>query len=174
MGNILDNDVLWQKCVEFHGHECRGLAIGYKAGVLAMKKMNLDRASDEELVCIAENDSCSIDGIQVMTGCTCGKGNLILHLKGKQAFSFYKRGTGISARFVFKGHKGDLAEMLSTDPEELFEIKATNEEIPEEARIFKSYDCDVCKESTAEYFLRMQDGKKVCPDCFNKYDRFEK
>ena len=25
------NKELWEKCVEFHGHECPGLAIGYKA-----------------------------------------------------------------------------------------------------------------------------------------------
>ena len=26
---------LWKKCVEFHGHECPGLAMGYRAAVEA-------------------------------------------------------------------------------------------------------------------------------------------
>ena len=26
---------LWKKCVEFHGHECPGLAIGYRAAMAA-------------------------------------------------------------------------------------------------------------------------------------------
>ena len=26
-----ENKALWKKCVEFHGHECGGLTIGYKA-----------------------------------------------------------------------------------------------------------------------------------------------
>ena len=30
-----ENKVLWKKCVEFHGHECGGLTIGYKAALYA-------------------------------------------------------------------------------------------------------------------------------------------
>jgi len=36
-----------------------------------------DRSKDEELVAIVENISCAFDAIQVINGCTCGKGNLV-------------------------------------------------------------------------------------------------
>ena len=85
----------WEDCAQFHGHKCPGLAIGYRAAVLAMEKLGLSEGSqDEELVCISENDACGVDAIQVITGCTAGKGNLIFHMTGKEAYSFYCRKSG--------------------------------------------------------------------------------
>ena len=88
---------LWEKCAAFHGHECGGLTIGYKAALYAIKLLELDAekagkgcfSTDEELVCICENDACGVDAIQVILGCSIGKGNLLFHITGKQAFSFY-------------------------------------------------------------------------------------
>ncbi len=37
---------------------------------------------------------CGVDAIQVLTGCTYGKGNLIHRDLGKMAFSFYRRTDG--------------------------------------------------------------------------------
>ena len=34
-------------------------------------------AEDEEIVCVTENDACGVDAVQVLTGCTLGKGHLI-------------------------------------------------------------------------------------------------
>ena len=67
----------WQKAVEFHGHACPGLAIGFKAVEAVKEKMGVTFSSDEELVCVTENDACGVDAIQVLTGCSLGKGNLI-------------------------------------------------------------------------------------------------
>jgi formylmethanofuran dehydrogenase subunit E len=61
--------------IRFHGHMCPGLAIGYRAAKIAMERLGSWRAEDEELVAIVENDSCSVDAIQWITGCTFGKGN---------------------------------------------------------------------------------------------------
>lgn len=60
------------------------------------------RAEDEEVVCICENDACGVDAIQVMLGCTAGKGNLLFHLTGKQAFNIYERKSGRSVRLVLR------------------------------------------------------------------------
>ena len=56
----------WQDCAAFHGHECGGLTIGYKASLYAIELLDLDFSADEQVVCIAENDACGIDAIQVM------------------------------------------------------------------------------------------------------------
>ena len=82
---------------EFHGHTCPGLAIGYRVSELALKKMG-KRDVDEELLAIVENDSCAVDAVQVMTGCTFGKGNLTFHDYGKQVYTFIKRATGDTLR----------------------------------------------------------------------------
>lgn len=85
----MDNDrKLWEKCVAFHGHECGGLTIGYKAALYAAELLELSFSEDEKVVCISENDACGVDAIQVILGCSVGKGNLLFHIRGKQAFSF--------------------------------------------------------------------------------------
>ncbi len=61
--------------------------------------MEMDGMSeDEELVAIVENDSCAVDAIQVVTGCTFGKGNLIYRDYGKQAYTFLRRPLGEAIR----------------------------------------------------------------------------
>ena len=54
----------WADCAEFHGHECGGLTIGYKAALYAIKLLNIGCAEDEEVVCISENDACGVDAIE--------------------------------------------------------------------------------------------------------------
>ena len=83
----------WEKCVAFHGHSCGGLMIGYKAALYAMDLLDISFADNEQVVCISENDACGVDAIQVLLGCSIGKGNLLFHMTGKQAFSFYDRAT---------------------------------------------------------------------------------
>ena len=53
---------LYRKCVDFHGHSCGGLLVGFRAAICAMERFGIDgRAQDDELVCVAENDACGID-----------------------------------------------------------------------------------------------------------------
>ena len=96
----------WKDCVAFHGHECGGLTIGYKASLYAIELLGLEFSDDEQVVCITENDACGVDAIQVMLGCSIGKGNLLFHMRGKQAFSFYNRKNGKSVRLVLKPKAG--------------------------------------------------------------------
>jgi formylmethanofuran dehydrogenase subunit E len=82
---------------EFHGHVCPGLAIGYRVAQAALSEFGL-RSEDEELVAVVENDSCAVDAVQVLTGCTFGKGNLIFRDYGKQVYTFIRRPSGDSLR----------------------------------------------------------------------------
>jgi formylmethanofuran dehydrogenase subunit E len=93
----------WEKVIEFHGHSCPGVAIGFHAARAALHKLQAIRASDEELVAIVENDSCGVDAIQVLTGCTFGKGNLIFKDLGKQVYTFACRNSGRAVRVAVKG-----------------------------------------------------------------------
>lgn len=102
----------YRACADFHGHTCMGLTIGYLAAKLALDILQVARAEDEELIVIVENDACCCDAIQVLTGCTFGKGNFFFEDKGKMAFTFGRRDTGESIRLVFKN------EVLSIPDEE--------------------------------------------------------
>ena len=43
----------WETCVQFHGHACGGLTIGYKAACYAAELLELSFSGDEQVVCIA-------------------------------------------------------------------------------------------------------------------------
>lgn len=91
------------KCCEaFHGHVCGGLAIGFMAAKVGLDWLRERRALDEELVAIVETDACCVDAIQVLTGCTFGKGNLIHKDYGKMAFTFFNRRSGQGVRLAMR------------------------------------------------------------------------
>lgn len=169
----------WEKCVAFHGHACGGLTIGYKAACYAAELLELDFSGDEQLVCIAENDACGVDAIQALLGCSVGKGNLLFHMRGKQAFSFYNRKTGKSVRLVLREKPRDMTREETFDyyhscaDHEMFEVKEATLRLPEHARIFDSYVCDCCGETTGANWIRLSGGKTLCLDCYETYDRFD-
>lgn len=97
-----DKQDLFQKCVEFHGHLCPGLAFGFQAAMAGMNFISETRAQDEEIVAIVETDACGTDAIQVITGCTFSKGNFIFKDYGKTAFTFVSRNSGKGVRIAKK------------------------------------------------------------------------
>ena len=168
----------WERCVSFHGHSCGGLMIGYKAALYAMELLRISFSDNEEVACISENDACGVDAIQVMLGCSVGKGNLLFHMTGKQAFSFYNRKTGESVRLILKprpaglkkgGSLGYYKDCMLSD---MFDKMDTRIELPETARSFVSYACDCCGEITGSNWIRLEGEKKLCLDCYRSYDRF--
>ena len=94
----MDDAPSYEEVSVFHGHKCPGLAIGYRVALAARELLRAGRAPDEELVTVAENDSCAIDAIQVILGCTAGKGNLIVRDHGKQVYTIHNRATGDGVR----------------------------------------------------------------------------
>lgn len=175
---MVNKEKLWERAADFHGHVCGGLTIGYKASLYAADLLNLNFSNDEEIVCIAENDACGCDAIQSVLGCSVGKGNLLFHMRGKQAFSFYNRKTGKSVRLVLKDKPEGMTKAESfeyyrgCEPEEMFDVKETTIKLPTQAKLFDSYKCECCGEVTGANWIRIQNGKKVCLDCYDHYDRF--
>ena len=188
-------DEEFNKVVEFHGHVCPGLAIGYR--VAKYIKGHCDKSEDEELVAIVENNSCSVDAIQQMLSCTFGKGNLIFKDYGKQVFTLYCRGDSKALRIYFKGEMpkrlGELQEkrsknqltsaeqkeleglresyiqyILNASDVELLSIRSVDLPEPEKARIYPTLTCEECKENFMEIKGRTACGKVICMDCFEK------
>lgn len=179
----MEMDEDFKKAVEFHGHICPGIAIGYR--VAKYIKEHYPRAEDEELVAIVENNSCSVDAIQSLLGCTFGKGNLIFKDHGKQVFTFYSRNDGKAIRVYFKNsprrpspdvgreemekmRKEMLEMVLSAKDEDILDIKEVEIPAPLKARIYPSLVCQNCN----EYFMEIRGhtvlGKIVCEECFQK------
>ena len=123
----------FETCVAFHGHICPGLAIGFQAARALMKRLGVERAGDEELLSIVETDACGADAIQVMTGCTFGKGNFMFRDYGKHAFTLASRKRGKAVRVCLRTHA------LEADPEHLclLEKVQNGEASPEEVARFR-------------------------------------
>ncbi len=124
----------FQEVVKFHGHACPGLAFGFRVTRLALRELGIDRAADEELVAVVENNSCAVDAIQAMAGCTFGKGNLIFNDYGKQVYTFIKRSTGEAVRLAVNWQPSPE----STEVAEAWEKFMAGERAPEVMRLVKA------------------------------------
>ncbi|MDD2604996.1 MAG: FmdE family protein [Desulfobacteraceae bacterium] len=103
----------FKRCLEFHGHLCPGVSIGYRAARAAMEHLAARRAEDEEVVAVVETDACSADAVQVLTGCTFGKGNLIYRDHGKMVLTLLSRKTGEGVRVAMR------PDAFAPDPEHM-------------------------------------------------------
>ena len=77
-------DETLKKIEQFHGHIGPYAIIGYKMGKIANTKLGSDPFSKKVVVWTGTTPplSCIIDGIQMSSGCTLGKGNISVHHDG--------------------------------------------------------------------------------------------
>ena len=185
---------------KFQGHKCPAMVVGLKAGAAALNKLGVKRAKDRELILLVDVGKNhwavdSVDGLQVITGCTTGKGNLILTDKGKLSFilidtkqkqavrvtprpdvilSFRKteffnqfRKRGCPASEIPDELVDPMIEyIMNTTDEELLKISDIFEfEYTEEPRSFNSFVCEECDEIVIEEYGRIKGDKMVCIDC---------
>jgi len=195
MHEPFDEDL--RDAIQFHGHLCPGLALGYRVAKAALRELDAERPHDEELVAIVENDSCAADAVQYITGCTFGKGNFLFRDYGKHVYTFYNRRTGKGVRISedFRGFENDArygelkkrqeagenvgqdlqrfkqekaAAILKADDREFLKIEKATEPPPPEARIRASVRCAECGERFMESRGRVKRGRIVCMPCFER------
>jgi len=173
----MSNDLSLDETVRFHGHLCPGLAIGFRAAKLGLERLGAQRSEDEELVAIVENDSCSVDAVQWLTGCTFGKGNFFFKNHGKQVFTFALRSSGRAVRIALKrrdlrqgeppldDRKARTRWLLGAPVEQLFDVRETELSIPAEAVIRKSVVCDRCGEEAMPCRTKNDGSRTLCIPC---------
>jgi formylmethanofuran dehydrogenase subunit E len=164
---------------------CPGLAIGYRATMAALDQLGIDRSSDEELIAIVENDSCSVDAVQHIAGATFGKGNLFFRDWGKQVFTLARRDSNQAVRVALKLGALEQADgaapakqlsdadarqqkidlILNAPLDELFDMRETVIELPPRAEIRRSLACDACGEPVMETRLVDRQNRRLCHDC---------
>lgn len=188
---------------QFHGHKCPAMPMGLRVGAAAMNKLGVERAKDGQLLAILElgDDHCATcfaDGIQVITGCTFGKGNIKKIHYGKWGMTLVDTKTGRAVRVSSKAEamlankkaefftkyrqKGIPASEVPDSVVEPLVVGAMNApddkilnigeifhyEIPKKKDSFSSFVCDLCGEMVVEGYGRPLGDKKVCQDCYNK------
>ena len=168
---MLDKNLL-EIAFYFHGHKCPAMPLGLRAGLLALRKLRVERASDKELFCFLETGPahatmCFGDGVQFATGCTYGKGNIeklnysknaftLIDIRRKKAIrvalnpEFQKK--GLASRFVQMRKEGVEPEDIPSEVvmpliEKIMET--SDEELFKISKIF-NYDFEP-KKSTFEW-----------------------
>jgi formylmethanofuran dehydrogenase subunit E len=161
--------------VAFHGHLCPGLAIGYRMTVEALALLKESRAEDEEIVALVENDACDVDAVQVVSGCTFGKGNLIFRDHGKSVYTFLSRRTGEGIRVAWhagaapdavgQDRRKTVAWILQAPAEAMLELRSVHVDLPERARMYASVVCDACGEQVMRPRTEERAGRTLCLPC---------
>jgi formylmethanofuran dehydrogenase subunit E len=98
---VLVSDELLKRVIEFHGHLGPFLVLGLKAGLVANSLLGKDCFKTTAIVTtdISPPSSCLVDGVQFVTGCTMGKGNIKLRRsKNSPTILFLKEGKKIQLR----------------------------------------------------------------------------
>ena len=185
---------------KFQGHKCVSMAVGLRVGAAALNKLKVERARDCELLLLVDAGENHwaldyVDGLQVISGCTSGKGNLVLTYKGKlstllidvekkkavrispraevvlsfrrtEFFKDYRR-KGIPASKVPSKVIDPLVEFIMGLPEErLMHIsELLDYEYSETPRSFNSFVCEECNEVVIEEYGRIKGDRMVCIDC---------
>ena len=197
------NDERYKIGLALHGHKCPAMPLGLRAGEVAMQVLDVPHASDGGLTALVEIDqnhcsTCFADGIQVVTGCTFGKGNIRALGYGKFALTLIDNKTKRSVRVVatkeamrrsqesafIKERKNGVApskidpslvdplidQVLSDTVNNLFIIGPVQQiNIPPmQPHAFDTFICTACGEVTVERYARIKKGKLVCIPCSEK------
>lgn len=135
-GQRLDTELMdvLDKAAEFHGHLGPFLAIGVRMGLLAKRTLRSDGFRDLNVIVNTGDNpplSCVVDGIQVATGCTLGKGNIAVRNLGKILAVFRSRRQAMRVKMkmdVFESIKEGLSD---GDPEKMEETARKVSSMPD-------------------------------------------
>lgn len=123
-----DLEGLLRKTGELHGHFCPYLALGVRAGCIALKALGVETTTGmEKVVAIVETNNCFSDGVQMVTGCTFGNNALIYRDLGKTAVTVARR-DGTAVRIALKAKWEDTFDTRCPEAHALFEKIVVNRE----------------------------------------------
>ena len=159
---ILDSED-FKRCQAFHGHVCPGLSIGYRAAKAGMSWLAEKRSEDEEIVAIVETDACSADAVQVLTGCTFGKGNFIFRDYGKMALTLLSRNTGRGVRVCLKPGAFKPNEEHSGLIEKIMKGETTEDESARFQALHFQKTCEVLEAPIDQLFVITEAASEIPP-----------
>jgi formylmethanofuran dehydrogenase subunit E len=129
-----DLEGLLRKAGELHGHFCTHVALGVRAGYLALTALGIEQnLGMEEVIAIVETNNCFSDGIQVVTGCTLANNALIYRDLGKTAVTLALR-DGTAVRVAVRAEYTDRLNDRYPEAAALFDkiVRDRQEPTPQE------------------------------------------
>lgn len=105
---------LFEQAAKLRGHMCVGIPLGVRMGLLGLELLDMvDKNKRENLMVAVETNNCSVDGIQVATGCSAGGRRLKMFDYGRSAAVFYDglsgKGFRVFTRPNFQAQATELA-----------------------------------------------------------------
>jgi len=139
-GRNMDTELkdIIDKAAEFHGHLGPFLAIGVRMGLLAKRTLKSNGFGDLSVTVNTGNKpplSCVVDGIQVATGCTLGKGNIAVTNLSEVSAVFHTKRRTIRVKMKTEVFQSLKAELLDGGPEKMEETARKISSIPD-AKLF--------------------------------------
>jgi formylmethanofuran dehydrogenase subunit E len=197
---MIDARTFFDAGLQLHGHKCPAMPLGLRAGAAAMNRLGVERSQDKQLLALVElgDDHCAHcfgDGVQMITGCTFGKGNIRKLGYGKFGITLVDKTTGRAVRVVplaegqlkmktttffqqyrMKGVPASkvpdevvdplIAQVLNAPEDRLFALSDVFDyEVPAKVENFNSFVCDRCGEMVVEPYGRVVGTQKVCIPC---------
>lgn len=129
-----DLEGLLRKAGELHGHFCPYVALGVRAGYLALTALGIEQnLGMEEVLSVVETNNCFSDGIQVVTGCTFANNALIYRDLGKTAVTVARR-DGTAVRVALRADYSEHFDARYPEAAALFAriVRERQEPTPEE------------------------------------------
>lgn len=92
---MVDPREFLKAALQLHGHECPEMVLGLRAGAAAMNWLGVERSAEDQLLALLQfpGAPCFADGVQAMTGCTLGKGNVRVVGRGPLSLTLVERAT---------------------------------------------------------------------------------
>lgn len=125
------NQELWNKTVEKHGHECPGVALGFRIG----EEVNRIFGEDEQVHCITSVKNCAVDGVCSVVGLSVESGTIRFD-SSVDGFLFYA--VDDEEGWLFKPKKLEVAEeadpvmlILASNRNMLFDIEPCDSPVAE-------------------------------------------
>jgi len=88
----------FSKVVDFHGCYCLDIAMGFRVAQALVRAMGDELSDMKAVVAYVGTETCAVDAIQKVTGCTLGKRNLYLMKTGKPVYILQNTRTRYAVR----------------------------------------------------------------------------
>ena len=183
-----------------HKHRCPSMPLGLRLGEAALNKLGVSPTGDTVLFALLEigddhNGTCVADGIQIITGCTFGKGNIKKLGWGKLGLTLIDKKSQRAVRVTPKAEvvqAGDTSDFVQNYRKKGVPPTQIPEEVsrpliekilgaPETALLnvgevfstphqdepyqWEFFVCARCGEITMDNYGRTRDGSRVCIPC---------
>jgi formylmethanofuran dehydrogenase subunit E len=200
---MIDPKLFLESGLMFHGHKCLAMPLGLRMGAAAMNALGVARAEDGQLLALVELGDqhcshCLADGIQMITGCTFGKGNIKQLSYGKFGLTLVDCATRRAVRVAPRAEAQNAMKQTpffteyrvkgipaSQVPDEVVEpliqnvlnapqekVMVVGEEfrfdVSKSSETLASFECERCGENVVEKYGRVIGQQKVCIPCQEK------